>query len=161
MRIRRNTLKIAAKIIQGIRNSVTLIADKIIVFRVFDAKEHNNCNSDRKSYGNNRYRDSNLRQWLNKTGHPWFEKTHNADEPPTDAGTNNFGTGYDIRPGFLTYFEPSELEALLETTLTVAKNTVTDGGGTETVIDKIFLASVTEVGLANEPGGAEGVNYLY
>ena len=49
-------------------------------------------------------------------------------------------------------------EALLDTQLTVVRNTSTDGGGTEpagAVTDKIFLASVTEVGLANE-GIAEG-----
>lgn len=137
-------------------DSVTLITDKIIDIRAFDAKEPNNSDSNRGSYGNNRYKDSNLRQWLNKSGQPWFEKTHDADEPPTNAGTNNYGTGYDARPGFLTHFEQDELTAILDTTLTVAKNTVTDGGGIETVVDKMFLASVTEVGLPNEPGGAEG-----
>lgn len=154
------TWKIAAKDQPGYPgNSITLITDKIIDIRGFDAKEPNNSDSDRRSYGNNRYRDSNLRQWLNKSGHPWLGKTHNADEPPTDAGTDNHGTGYDNRPGFLTHFTDEEVAAILETTLTVAKNTVTDGGGTESVVDKIFLASVTEVGLANEPGGAEGTKF--
>jgi hypothetical protein len=40
--------------------------------------------------------------------------------------------------------------------LTVAKNTVTDGGSYETVTDKMFLASNTEVGLTNENSIAEG-----
>ena len=137
-------------------NSVTLVTDKIIDIRGFDAKEPSNSNSDRRSYGNNRYRDSNLRQWLNKAGSPWFEKTHSADEPPTDAGTNNNGTGYDKRDGFLSAFNSDELAAILNTNLTVAKNTVTDGGGVEQVTDKVFLLSNTEVGLANEPSGAEG-----
>lgn len=137
-------------------NSVTLVADKIIDIRGFDAKEPNNSDSNRKTSGNNRYKDSNLRQWLNKAGSPWFVATHSADEPPTDAGTDNTGTGYDTRDGFLSAFTGDELGGILDTTLTVAKNTVTDGGGTEAVTDKVFLLSNTEVGLANEPGGAEG-----
>lgn len=47
--------------------------------------------------------------------------------------------------------------ALLETTVTVAKNTVTDGGSYETVKAKMHLPSTTEVGLANENNIAEGV----
>ena len=46
--------------------------------------------------------------------------------------------------------------ALMPTTLTVARNTVTDGGGSETCIDRVFLASNTEMGLANENSIAEG-----
>lgn len=138
-------------------NSVTLLTDRIIDLRAFDAKEPSNANSDRKNYGNNRYLDSNLRQWLNKAGQPWFVKTHGADEAPTNANLHSSGqTEYHNRDGFLSSFNAEELNGILDTTLTVAKNTVTDGGGTETVIDKVFLLSNTEVGLANEPGGAEG-----
>ena len=46
--------------------------------------------------------------------------------------------------------------ALLNTTVTVAKNTVTDGGSYETVTAKMHLPSTTEVGLANENSIAEG-----
>lgn len=140
-------------------NSITLITEKIIDLRGFDAKEPSNSDSDRQSYGNNRYRDSNIRQWLNKSGHPWYSDTHSADEPPTDAGTNNYGTGYEDKEGFLSNFTEMEVSALLDTTLTVALNTVTDGGGSETVVDKIFLASHTEVGLENENGIAEGSQF--
>ena len=136
-------------------NSVTLITEKIIDLRGFDAKEPNNTDADRKLQGNNRYKDSNLRQWLNKSGNPWFVKTHTADEPPNDAGMSE-PTGYDGKNGFQRYFTPDEFDAVMDTTLTVAKNTATDGGGVETVVDKFYLPSVTEVGLANEPGGAEG-----
>lgn len=136
-------------------NSVTLLTEKIIDLRGFDAKEPTNSNSDRKTNGNNRYKDSNLRQWLNKAGQPWFEKTHTADEPPTDSGMSE-PTGYDAKEGFLSSFSAGELSAILDTTLTVAKNTVTDGGGSETVTDKVFLLSNTEVGLANENNIVEG-----
>ncbi len=45
---------------------------------------------------------------------------------------------------------------ILNTTVTVAKNTVTDGGSYETVTAKMHLPSTTEVGLANENSIAEG-----
>lgn len=135
--------------------AITLITEKIIDYRAIDGKEPSNSNTDRKSYGNNRYKDSNIRQWLNKSGKSWFVKTHTADEAPDNTKTDQ-GTGYDDRDGFLSAFTADELGGILDTTLTVAKNTVSDGGGLETVVDKVFLLSNTEVGLANEPGGAEG-----
>ena len=150
--------QVAAKAHPGYpSNSVTLLTERIIDLRAVDAKEPNNSDSNRQSYGNNRYKDSNLRQWLNKSGQPWFSKTHTADEPPINANLSSNGqTEYRDKDGFLSSFTQQELNAILDTTLTVAKNTVTDGGGTETVVDKVFLLSNTEVGLANEPGGAEG-----
>lgn len=139
----------------GIVDHVTLLTESMIDLRGFDAKEPSNSNSDRKSYGNNRYRDSNLRQWLNKSVYPWFIKTHTADEPPTDSGMSQ-PTGYDDEPGFLSNLTAAEQSALVPTTIRVVRNTVTDGGGSETVTDKIFLLSNTEVGLANENSIAEG-----
>lgn len=139
----------------SIEDHITLITDRIIDLRGFDAREPNNSNSDRQSSGNNRYRDSNLRQWLNKMGHPWYQSTHSADEPPTDGGMNQ-PTGYDTKDGFLSSFNEMELAAILDTTLTVARNRVTDGGGSENVTDKVFLASNTEVGLSNENNIVEG-----
>jgi len=136
-------------------NSITLITEKIIDLRGFDAKEPSNSDSNRQKHGNNRYRDSNIRQWLNKAGLNWYVKTHTADEPPTDDGMSQ-PTGYDNKEGFLSSFTEDELNIILDTTLTVARNTVTDGGGSETVVDKIFLASNTEVGFENENGIAEG-----
>lgn len=138
-------------------NSVTLISDVILCEKAFDAKEPINSDSDRQKYGNNRYAHSNLRQWLNKRGSPWYEAQHSADAPPNSSGVST--NPYDTEPGFLTEFTDDELSVLLETTLTVAKNTVTDRGGSETVVDKIFLASCTEVGFANENGIAEGVQF--
>ena len=148
--------QIAAKNHQGYpAGSTTLLTEKIIDLRGFDAKEPSNSNADRKSSGNNRYRDSNVRQWLNKGGSPWFQKTHTADEAPTDGGMNQ-PTGYDTKEGFLSSFTDEELAVILDTDLTVALNTVTDGGGSETVTDKVFLLSNTEVGLANENNIVEG-----
>lgn len=134
--------------------SVTLLTDKIIDLRAFDAKEANNSNTDRKNYGNNRYSVSNMLQWLNSRAvSNWYTNQHGQDAPPTNADTNNYGTGYEDRPGFLADFSDDEYAALLDTRLIVAKNTVTDGGGTEFVTSKVFLLSTTEVGLADEASG--------
>ena len=51
--------------------------------------------------------------------------------------------------------DPKFVAELMETTLTVVKSS-TDGGSYETFKAKMFLASTTEVGLANENNIAEG-----
>ncbi len=138
-------------------NSVTLQTLKIIQMMCFDAKEPNNANSDRKSDGNNRYLHSNLRQWLNSNAAAgaWYSAQHSADQSP--SGTSYVSSNpYSTWAGFLAIFDTQFVNALLSTTLTVAKNTVTDGGSYETVVDKMFLASNTEVGLTNENSIAEG-----
>ncbi len=139
-------------------NSVTLITEKIIQLMCFDAKEANNSNSDRKSYGNNRYQYSNLLQWLNSNAAAgaWYSAQHSADAPPTNANVYQNYNEYDAWAGFLAMLDPKFVAELLTTTLTVARNTVTDGGSYETVTSKMFLPSTTEVGLANENSIAEG-----
>lgn len=137
-------------------NSVTLIADKILCLKAFDAKEPSNTNADRKNYGNNRYNYANIRKWLNSAAASWYSAAHNADAPPTSANVWSGHNPYDTEAGFLAGFSPQFAAALLSTTRTIAKNTVTDGGGSEQVTDKIFLASNTEVGLANENSIVEG-----
>lgn len=139
-------------------NSVTLITEKIIQLMCFDAKEPSNSNSDRKQYGNNRYQHSNILQWLNSnaTAGAWYSAKHSADAPPTNANVWNNYNEYDAWAGFLAMLDPKFVAELLTTTQTVARNTVTDGGSYETVTSKMFLASTTEVGLANENNIAEG-----
>lgn len=136
--------------------AVTLITERCIAFRSYDAKEPGNSNSDRANYGNNRYLHSNLRLWLNSAAASWYAAQHSADAPPTAANVYSGWNAYDTKPGFLNAFSAQFRAALMATTLTVVKNTVTDGGGSETLTDKIFLASTTEVGLANESGIVEG-----
>lgn len=137
-------------------NSLTFVTEKIIKIIGFDAKEPSNSNTDRQNYGNNQYRYSNLRQWLNSAAaaNAWYTAQHSADAPP-NSGAVTYNP-YTALAGFLNAFTTNERNAILSTSLTVAKNTVTDGGGSETVTDKVFLLSNTEVGLANENGIAEG-----
>ncbi|MEF2589885.1 MAG: DUF6273 domain-containing protein [Oscillospiraceae bacterium] len=131
--------------------SVTLVTNQIIKMLCFDAKESSNGNSDRKSYGNNRYIHSNVRQWLNSSAAAgaWYTAQHSADAPPSSANVWSSTNAYDTIAGFLNAFTANERAALLDTTITVGKSS-TDGGGTETCTDKIFLLSCTEVNLSGD-----------
>ena len=138
-------------------NSVTLITEKIIQNMASDAKEPSNSNSDRQSYGNNRHIYSNLLQWLNSnaTAGNWYSAKHSADQAPTTKSTHVSYNPYTSWAGFLAMLDPKFVAELMTTTLTVVKST-TDGGSYETFTAKMFLASTTEVGLANENSIAEG-----
>lgn len=135
-------------------NAVTLLTERIISVKAFDAKEPSNSDTNRRNYGNNRYLHSNIRQWLNKDTQPWYSAQHGADAQPDTAGVSY--NPYNTERGFLANFSAHFKNRLLTTTLTVARNVVTDGEGSETVQDKVFLLSNTEVGLANENNIAEG-----
>ncbi len=128
-------------------NSVTLLSKYILTLKCFDAMEPSNSSGNRRNYGNNRYLYSNIRQWLNSAAGAgaWYTPQHSADAPPT----------YEAEAGFQNDFSANFRNALLSTSLTVVKANA-DGGGTETVVDKVFLLSSTEVGLTDEDGIAEG-----
>ena len=144
-------------------NSVILAARDIITLKCFDAIEASNSDSNRKSYGNNRYLHSNLLQWLNSdaAAGAWYSAKHSADAAPTNANVWSNYNEYDQEAGFLTNFSADLKAALLTVNKVTAKNTVTDGGSYETVSSKIFLESTTEVGLANENSIAEGTIYEF
>lgn len=129
--------------------AITLITDKIISLKCFDAKEPSNSNSDRKSYGNNRYIYSNIRRWMNSTAAAgqWYAAQHGQDAPPNNANVYSNYNEYDQEAGFLAGFSANMVAALLATNRTVGRSS-TDGGGTETCTDKIFFATCTEVGLS-------------
>ena len=131
--------------------AVTLITVRIISLKCFDAIESGNSDGNRRSYGNNRWTLSNLRQWLNSqaTAGKWYSAQHGADAPPTNANVWSNYNEYDAEAGFLAGFSANFIAALLTTTHTVGKATV-DGGGTESCADKIFLATCTEVGLSGD-----------
>lgn len=134
-------------------NSVTLVAANILKIAAFDAAESDNSDDWRCDFGNNRYALSNIRQWLNKSGSPWYVAQHSADATPSRWEVSD--NSYDGQSGFLTDFSAQMKAALLDTTLTVAKATV-DGGGSESVVDKVFLLSNQEVSLGSENSIAEG-----
>lgn len=138
-------------------NSTTLITEKIILLRAFDAKEPNNSDSNRKSYGNNKYSVSNLDQWLNSTAAAgqWYSARHSADQSPNSTSYVSRNP-YDTDAGFLAGFDDAFVAALKDTTLKVALNTVTDGGSYESVVRKFFLPSRAELFGATENSVMEG-----
>lgn len=117
--------------------SVSLIGNKM-----WDNKEPSNSDSDRRSYGNNRYIYSNIHQWLNATkASGWYVAQHSADAAPD----------YSSSPGFLSGWSENHLNALDRPTLTVSRSS-TDGGGTETFVSRVALMSTTELGLGSGTG---------
>lgn len=112
-------------------NSVTLIAEKIIDIRPYDAKE--------SIYGNPDYKLSNISQWLNSdaSAGTWWTKSHTYDVAPS-SGDN----AYSARPGFLYNFTAAEKLALLPVTLTVQTD---DYNASQTMTTKVFLPSRKEV----------------
>lgn len=138
-------------------NSVTLITEKIVQLMCSDAKEPSNSNKERRNYGNNRHIHSNILQWLNSnaTAGNWYSAKHEQDAPPTNENVYENYNEYDGWAGFLAMLDPQFVAELFDNTLTVVKSS-TDGGSYETFTAKMFLASTTEVGLANENSIAEG-----
>lgn len=128
-------------------NSVTLLTEKAIDMRAFDAVEPNNTDSNVKARGNSYYAVSNIDQWLNKSETNWYSPAHGYDQAPTSAYTGNFGTGYDTRPGFLNAFSSDERNAIMASTIDGVKLV---GGSTthENISRKVFLPSPTEVGFS-------------
>lgn len=139
-------------------NSTTLITEKIIALRAFDAKEPNNSDSNRVNYGNNKYSVSNIDQWLNSDAGAgeWYSARHDADQAPTNDYVWNNYNEYDEDIGFLSGFSQTFKNALLDTTLKTVLNTVTDGGSYESMTRKIFLASRAEVFGTAENSISEG-----
>lgn len=129
-------------------NQVRLILDgssyNVLGEKQFDAPEPSNSNSDRRSYGNNRYIYSNLHQWLNsnKPANQWYTSQHGADAPPNYANQN----------GFLNQWTEKEIKSLEIANWTVTKSSV-DGSGSETFRSRVTLASTTELGLESGTGG--------
>ena len=136
-------------------HSMTLMLHNCPYSLMFDNKEPNNTNNDRKSYGNNRYAHSAIRQWLNSSANAgsWWTSQHEYDAAPDYATTMG---------GFMKDIDSEFLAVIGKTKIIVAKNTVTDGGGSETLSNEYFyLPSTTEVGLANENNIAEGALFPY
>ena len=138
-------------------NSVTLLTEKIIDIRSFDANEPTNPDSGRSMMGNNDYKTSNIAQWLNSAETDWYSPAHAYDQAPNDSYTLG-GVGYANRPGFLSHFSENEQNAILSTELYATKypNTI------ESVFtNKVFLPSYMEVGVNGVSALTDGVLWSY
>ena len=98
--------------------------------------------------------ESGIRQWLNSDGNAgtWWEAKTEYDVKPSYASST---------AGFLKGLDAEFLATVGEVSKITARNTVTDGGDSDTSTEKFFLLSMTEVygGLNNNI--AEGVAYPY
>ena len=106
--------------------------------RYFDAPETNNPVSNRASQGNNRWAYSNIRQWLNSDGaaSEWFVAQHDYDVQPNYYNNKGWLADFtDYEKGIII---PHKSKCILDQA---------DGGGSETVYDKMFLASSYAIGL--------------
>lgn len=121
----------------------------------FDAAEPDNPDTNRSKYGNSNWRDSNIRQWLNSSGAAgsWFSPTTDYDTAPSYASTY---------AGFMLGLDEDFKSVIGPVVKTTANNTVTDGGGSYTTQDTIFIPSLTEVygGLNNSISEGEAYTYF-
>ena len=131
------------------------MAKQIIDLRCFDAKESSN------SSGNNNWGASNIEQWLNSDASAgnWYSAQHSADAPPSSDNLWNNYNPYDTKPGFLYYWTDEEKAVLQNMTLTLANNSVTDGGGSYTWTGKIWLPTYTQLSGNNNNGISEGTQF--
>lgn len=117
-------------------NSVTLLAQKIIDLRAYDATETGSAN------GNTNYAKSNINQWLNSSASAgnWYSATHTNDAPPI-AGNIQGNTAYQARAGFLYNFTASERNAILPTTF----NLQVGADFSTKMVANVFLPSLWEI----------------
>lgn len=113
--------------------------------------------ADRVKWGNNIWKESNMRQWLNSTGNDWFQKQNEYD-------VRSGSTGYSS--GWLTGFVTGFLDLVMPVNNKTARNTVSavaggGGGGYDITLDRFWLLSIKEVFGNNNNGIAEGQQLLY
>lgn len=169
-------------------NSVTLLSKEILRLLAFDARELENPDNNIKEFGNNRYRYSNLLQWMNsdKCACYWFNPEHKYDLSPSneiyinnEVISDNSKPKYNLSPkytkevvssnpyhgidGLLKGFSTDIVNNMITvdkiTALNVSDINITNNS--EVVSSKVFLLSRTEVGLGNENNVAEGKIYEY
>lgn len=122
-------------------DSVTLMAQKIIDLRAYDAKQKPYYPEEEDYTINDYYAVSNLHQWLNSdaSANKWYSPNGDYDNPPT-ADTVDYGTEYQARAGFLYNFTLNEKLAILSTPINV-----TNGSKINSILAKVFIPTEREV----------------
>lgn len=116
-------------------------------------KNHN----DRVSYGCNSWKESNMRQWLNATGSPWFEPQNPFDVAPSASAQS---------VGLLGCFDQEFRECIQPVYNKTARNTIAatnhgGGGGYDTTLDTVWLPGLTEFDGQKVNGIADGAQFRY
>lgn len=154
------------------KNAVTVITKDVIRYMAFDAKEPNNVIEARRNFGNNRWRTSNIRQWLNSNSYAkqWFTPqnigesgTDNKDTPPTAENLINIARNYpyDVDEGFMRFFTSAEMNVILPAKIKTVIPSDSEGQDPmtpklEETEDYFYLPSITEITGGNF---VHGVNY--
>lgn len=131
--------------------TTTLLTKYLIDTVAFDSEEPNHRNRKIREYGNNRYRTSNLLQWMNsdKPAVKWYTPQHANDTPP-----NGIVYNYLSKPGLLYGFSEEFKSQLVTVKKETLKNDVLYNGGIEYVSSKLFLLSTTEIGVMDTMEGS-------
>ena len=103
----------------------------------FDAPEPSNSDSNRKTYGSNRWRDSAIRQWLNSdaAAGSWWTAQSGTDVAPDYAATLP-GLLSCLPEGFVNRLQPVKVQ-------TATANA--DSNVVDTTYDKVWLPSKEEL----------------
>lgn len=115
----------------------------------FDAPEPSNPDSQRRTYGNNRYRFSNLRQYMNSSETNWYKAQHAYDAPPARP------SNWNSVKGLLDCFPSSFVDSLDPVQIKVYTDKV-DNSVLDTLNDLFFLQSANALGGANAEGESWG-----
>ena len=120
--------------------------------------------TERNAYGSNRYAHSAARQWLNSAGKAVTSGDTAVSHWWTPQTVFDMVPGGATMAGFLHGLDPA-LVAVLGTAkvvVSIPDSDRTSGGPTsETLYDKVFLFSMTEVGFGSNNGVAEGEKLAY
>ena len=104
----------------------------------FDNNEPSNTNSDRRSKGNNRWKHSNVRQWLNKKGNNWYEAYHSYDNPPTIPNPAT-------TTGFLSCLPDDFVNKVVPVKVVTRTCITPDNAVIDNTFDKFFILSMSQV----------------
>ena len=105
------------------------------------------------AYGCNRWATSAMRQWLNSEGGKgtWWTAQDEFDIAPEQLSTTS---------GFLAGLPVDMRSQLKRVKVVTAKNTPTEGGGTDVTYDKVFLPSLEEMYITKQ-SDEEGAYHPY
>lgn len=130
-----------------------LISDDLAEAGCYDAPEPESRFDEIRQFGWNRYPVSNVHQWLNSTKEThWFTPMHSIDTAPGQAVIEP----YEQKPGFLSYFSDSFVQALQICSVKYAYQDDYYQLRHGTVDCRVFLPSRTELGVETRAGVQEG-----
>lgn len=126
--------------------------------------ETNNV-TERSAYGSNRWRDSVERMWLNSTAKAvksgdstfsyWYEAKTDFDLPPSESVRKMAGFLHGFDKGLLDLIQPVEIKTALN------DSDKTQAGDYDITYDRIWLQSMTELGLGANNSVNEGSTFEY